>query len=1081
MRTKLLFILMMMGLVFSPLARAQYTLYVGEHEFIPTPDPPYNGWIENAFFSRDSYIAIDEQSLAGAVVYPSHYFEGTQTITCNYTFGYYVGTTLRAGSLQKTFYITCRKVTGRLSEQELNMTIGQKKRLSYYPDYSGYTSYTNKYVTWESSNEDVATVDDKGNVTAISPGRSIITFDPVGGPLLFCDVTVARIPPTAISLPATSTTRVAESVTLTPTLSPSNATATFSWKSSDESVATVSGGNVSGKKPGKTTITATTDNGLSAKCEVTVGKGTVTVSADAESGVYASGKTVTLNANRTDASIYYTLDGSTPSTGSTRYTRPITLTQSVTLKAIATGSNYETSSVLMRSYQITTLALKSSWDETTEQTPFFIPSVTFSKTVSKSIGIGGITLKNGSTDIAGQPIVQDGKLYFVPNSKLDAGTYTLTIPGNAVMDANGEPNLAVQQNLLIGKGVEPMPKYVSSGEYHSLIVKTDGSLWACGWNRYGQLGDGTTTNRTNLTKIMDGVVYASAGTYHSLIVKTDGSLWACGYNQYGRLGDGTTIDRTTPVKIMDDVASVSAGETHTLIIKDDESLWACGNNYYGQFGNGTTNGSKTPVKSMDDVVYASSSSGICPISFIIKRDGSLWACGRNNYGQLGDGTTIDRANPINTMDNVTFVCESSYSSLIIKTDGSLWACGRNTQGTIGDGTTTDRLNPVKIMDGVTSASAGFFHSLCIKDDGSLWAWGGNSSGQLGDGTTTKRTIPTKIMDNVTFVSAGENYSFCIKADGSLWAWGVNDRGQLGNGTTTNSRSPICIIPVSSFNHVTSIRLSQTSRQMALGSKCVILPTTMPENSCSETMEFKSSNTQVATVNSRGVVEAKAIGKATITVTVDGKYTARCEVEVKNRNLEVVMSSAGYATFFDSQSAFSLPNGLTAQVVSGVGNGKISYQNLTGSVVPKNVPVMLKSNTQQAGTFTLTASESNATYSGTNLLHGSDVATTTTGNGSHYKLSYGQTGTTWDGVFGWYWGAKDGAPFQIDGHKAWLVVPNSGSTRAEGFTIDGDATEIISIEADDATHDIYYDMQGRRINAPARSGIYIKNGKKVVLK
>ena len=96
------------------------------------------------------------------------------------------------------------------------------------------------------------------------------------------------------------------------------------------------------------------------------------------------------------------------------------------------------------------------------------------------------------------------------------------------------------------------------------------------------------------------------------------------------------------------------------------------------------------------------------------------------------------------------------------------------------------------------------------------------------------------------------------------------------------------------------------------------------------------------------------------------------------------------------------------------------------------------------------------------------------------MSYGQTGTKWNDVFGWYWGAQNGAPFQIEGHKAWLVV-SGGSTRAAGFTIDGDATEIIDIASDNEGCDIYYDIQGRRISTQNRSGIYIKNGKKVIIK
>ena len=209
-----------------------------------------------------------------------------------------------------------------------------------------------------------------------------------------------------------------------------------------------------------------------------------------------------------------------------------------------------------------------------------------------------------------------------------------------------------------------------------------------------------------------------------------------------------------------------------------------------------------------------------------------------------------------------------------------------------------------------------------------------------------------------------------------------------------------------------------------------------------------------------------------------------EVAAIGTTVDIKTSNAGYATFFDSRYDYALPDGLSAQVVTNVSNGKLTYKVIAdgsaGEVIPKGTAVMLTSNAKHSGTFALTATVGGASYSGTNLLHGSDEATTTTGNGYHYKLSYGQTGTKWDTVFGWYWGAQNGAPFQIDGHKAWLVVP-SGSTRAAGFSIDGDATEITDIESSDEGQDVYYDIHGRRIATPTRSGLYIKNGKKVIIK
>ena len=143
---------------------------------------------------------------------------------------------------------------------------------------------------------------------------------------------------------------------------------------------------------------------------------------------------------------------------------------------------------------------------------------------------------------------------------------------------------------------------ISVGEYHTMAIKDDGSLWAWGYNYYGQLGDGTREDRRTPVKIMDGVAQVSAGHYHTMAIKSDGSLWAWGYNRLGQLGDGTREDRRTPVKIMGGVAQVSTGNGHTAAIKSDGSLWAWGYNEYGRLGDGTTEDRRTPVEIMDGVM-----------------------------------------------------------------------------------------------------------------------------------------------------------------------------------------------------------------------------------------------------------------------------------------------------------------------------------------------------------------------------------------------------------------------------------------------------------------------------------------------
>ena len=203
--------------------------------------------------------------------------------------------------------------------------------------------------------------------------------------------------------------------------------------------------------------------------------------------------------------------------------------------------------------------------------------------------------------------------------------------------------------------------------------------------------------------------------------------------------------------------------------------------------------------------------------------------------------------------------------------------------------------------------------------------------------------------------------------------------------------------------------------------------------------------------------------------------------------DISLSDAGYATFYSSESAYLLPNSLSAQVVINASDSKLEYKTIAdgsvAGVIPKETAVMLTSDGRKNGTYTLTPYESTATYSGTNLLHGSDEATMTTGDGLHYKLTFGPSAESrLKNVFGWYWGAQNGAPFQIEGHKAWLVVPQGNGTRAAGFSIEGDVLGIEALgDGINSPSGNYFDLQGRRIQRPTRKGIYISNGKKIVNK
>lgn len=194
-------------------------------------------------------------------------------------------------------------------------------------------------------------------------------------------------------------------------------------------------------------------------------------------------------------------------------------------------------------------------------------------------------------------------------------------------------------------------------------------------------------------------------------------------------------------------------------------------------------------------------------SLFLQSDGSLWAMGYNNEGQLGDGTTFNAKRPEQIMaSNVTVIAVGAFHSLILKSDGSLWAMGYNAQGELGDGTTNNANKPEKIVtNGVTAIAGGVYHSLFLKSDGSLWAMGSNLYGQLGDGTYNATNLPEEIVTNdVTAIAAGQWHSLFLKSDGSLWAMGYNYDGELGDGTNNNTNRPEKIVSSGVTNIATGI-------------------------------------------------------------------------------------------------------------------------------------------------------------------------------------------------------------------------------------------------------------------------------------
>jgi alpha-tubulin suppressor-like RCC1 family protein len=267
---------------------------------------------------------------------------------------------------------------------------------------------------------------------------------------------------------------------------------------------------------------------------------------------------------------------------------------------------------------------------------------------------------------------------------------------------------------------------ISNKRHTTVSIKADGTLWSWGDGSVGQLGNNSITHTSSPVQTAPGGTdwhLASAGQYHTIAIKSNGTLWSWGNNTvYGQLGDNSTVNKSTPVQIGTGTnwQSISCGSNHNVALKSDGTLWSWGLNNVGQMGDSTSTSKSTPVQVGTDINWRCISSGGLHTTSI-KTDGTLWVWGKNTSGQLGDDTIISKSSPIQTVSGGTNWKSVSAGSLstvaAIKSDGTLWAWGRNNYGQLGDDSVVDKSTPVQIGIGTNwkSVSAGQLNTLAIKD------------------------------------------------------------------------------------------------------------------------------------------------------------------------------------------------------------------------------------------------------------------------------------------------------------------------------------------------------------------------------
>lgn len=353
---------------------------------------------------------------------------------------------------------------------------------------------------------------------------------------------------------------------------------------------------------------------------------------------------------------------------------------------------------------------------------------------------------------------------------------------------------------------------VEAGGSHSCGLAIGGVAYCWGRGGNGQLGDGRTASSADPVRVGDqGHVFTSItlGQHHTCGVATDGRAYCWGWNRWGQLGVGSTADFGLPDPVAGGLsfAQLSAGFYHTCGLTPTGEAWCWGDNAQGQLGTGGNDQGIVPARVAGDLVFGEISAGgfhTCGLT----ADGRAYCWGLNYLGQLGVGDAVNRTVPVAVAGDRRFtrIAAGGMHSCAVDADGQAHCWGSARHGELGTGHVT----PVHTPDAPVASphavhqerhdgrivmreiDAGL-HFTCATDTRRrAWCWGLGYDGQLGGNELAVLAIPRQVFatNDIQFtgISAGPGTHACAITDAfGAFCWGSSPEGGLGPETTFSAQ------------------------------------------------------------------------------------------------------------------------------------------------------------------------------------------------------------------------------------------------------------------------------------------------------